>query len=648
MAEPEEKGPLEKRIDWLSGWKASFERIRQRFGVPFTVLLTLSVAGGFVWWNWNDIAKRPGVDWVLDLIKRRPIPPAAVGRLTIAVAHLEDDKNREQEKQLLAGLEDFEGVETLTIDRTVAWPASGTERENKKKAEEEARRLLEQSGADVLIWGRVIKNTMRLYWTASRDVSGAKASGNYQPQSAESLALPEAFWGDLKQILGLLSQSRLAELTDQPGQYVADKLKPLIDQVRLLVQSREGAWNPETLAGVQFALANALWDLGEQSGTNEPLEESIELYHKVLDQVSRERAPLQWALTENRLGNALARLGEQTDTREKGMPRLQAAVDAYREALKEYTRERAPRDWAGTQVNLGNVLEIFGRRERDRGKLEEAAKAYGEALKELPRESEPLTWAMAQMSLGNALETLGEMESESARLEEALTAYGEALKVYDPAREPLDWARAKFNVGSALRALGEREKSTARLEEAVTAYREALTERTRERNPRGWAMTQNNLAKTLFSLGELENGTAHLEQAVNAFRDVLKEWTRERAPLDWALTQYDLGNVLLTLGERESGTAHFEQAVAAFLETLQQYTRERAPALWATSTGRQGVARMRLAERRGDAEMAKLAVQQIEAAVATLRERGDAPSNADYFEELLPEARALAQRLAKR
>jgi hypothetical protein len=41
MAEQEEKGPLEKLIDWLSGWKVSVERIRQRFGMPVAVLLAL-------------------------------------------------------------------------------------------------------------------------------------------------------------------------------------------------------------------------------------------------------------------------------------------------------------------------------------------------------------------------------------------------------------------------------------------------------------------------------------------------------------------------------------------------------------------------------------------------------------------------------
>jgi hypothetical protein len=60
-----------------------------------------------------------------------------------------------------------------------------------------------------------------------------------------------------------------------------------------------------------------------------------------------------------------------------------------------------------------------------------------------------------------------------------------------------------------------------------------------------------------------------------------------------------------------------------------------------------GVALMLLAERRGDAEMAKLAVRQIEAAFTTSRDSGDAALVA-YFEAQLPEARALAQKLAKR
>ena len=109
----------------------------------------------------------------------------------------------------------------------------------------------------------------------------------------------------------------------------------------------------------------------------------------------------------------------------------------------------------------------------------------------------------------------------------------------------------------------------------------------------------------------------------------------------------NLGNALRLLGERESGTARLEEAVAAYREALQERTRERVPLDWAMTTGNQGVALMLLAERRDDAKMAKLAVQQIEAAFTTSRDGGDAPLAAT-FEAQLPKARALAQKLAKR
>jgi len=264
-----------------------------------------------------------------------------------------------------------------------------------------------------------------------------------------------------------------------------------------------------------------------------------------------------------------------------------------------------------------------------------------------PRPAFPRDWAMTQNNLGLALRTLGERESGTARLEEAVTAFREALQENPRARAPLQWAMTQMNLGTALATLGGRESGTARLEEAVTAFREALQENTRERVPLQWAMTQMNLGAALATLGGRESGTARLLEAVAAFREALQENTRARSPLNWARIQTDLGTALRMLGGREMGTARLEEAVAAFREALQENTRARAPLDWAKNTGNQGVALMLLAERRGNAKMAKLAVQQIEAAFTTSRDGGNAPSAA-YYEAQLPKARALVQKLAKR
>jgi hypothetical protein len=61
---------------------------------------------------------------------------------------------------------------------------------------------------------------------------------------------------------------------------------------------------------------------------------------------------MDWAMTQNNLGAALADLGARAgDT-----AALQDAVTAYRAALEVRTREASPMDWAGTQNNLGAAL----------------------------------------------------------------------------------------------------------------------------------------------------------------------------------------------------------------------------------------------------------------------------------------------------
>ena len=117
-------------------------------------------------------------------------------------------------------------------------------------------------------------------------------------------------------------------------------------------------------------------------------------------------------------------------------------------------------------------------------------------------------------------------------------------------------------------------------------------------------------------------------------------------PLQWATTQNNLGSALAALGERESGTARLEQAVDAYRAALTEPTRERLPLDWASSTGRLGVAQTVLAERTGDARVANAALSQIELALATAREGGDAPLT-EYLAAQAPKARALVERLSK-
>ncbi len=495
--------------------------VYDRLGIPGLVLLVVLAFAGTAWLKWDDVKK-----WILaypgvaDVILPPP-PRADPKRFSIMVAHLEKDTEGQLEHLIVEDLARFKGIQVLALDRVI--PLGGPIPEQMEtRGHDRAANYLKQTGASVLIWGSAIRLDKhvvpQLYWTAA---GGAQPEPTRYdaPKPEDRLRLPAVFWTDLSKILGLMVTSRDTEFRSKDGHYIADQLQPFIDQVRTLLKAsvnREG-WDADERASTRVILADALQVLGDQRGENGPLEEAVEAYREALTEYTRERVPLAWATTQNNLGNALSRIGE----RESGTDPLEQAVEAYQEALKEYTRERVPLDWAMTQNNLGNALSRIGERESGTDPLAQAVEAYQEALKEYTRE-----------------------------------------------RVPLQWATTQNNLGTALQSLGEREAHTGRLEQAVEAYRAALQERTRERVPLDWAMTQNNLGSALQSLGERETGTDRLEQAVEAYKEALKERTRERLPLDWAGTQNNLGSALRNLGERESGTERLEQAVAAYKAAL--------------------------------------------------------------------------------
>jgi tetratricopeptide (TPR) repeat protein len=104
--------------------------------------------------------------------------------------------------------------------------------------------------------------------------------------------------------------------------------------------------------------ADAEQTMGDERGNNPALVQAIESYRGGLALALRTERPLDWASTQNNLGNALRTLGG----REDGTARLEEAVAAFRDALKERTRERVPFDWARTQHNLGTALWTLGER----------------------------------------------------------------------------------------------------------------------------------------------------------------------------------------------------------------------------------------------------------------------------------------------
>ena len=412
----------------------------------------------------------------------------------------------------------IDGIELIRSARVVS--ASGAADNWRPAMRKSTLTVLKTWNADVAVVGSVKDPGKALnLWFVPREGNGTLRRGDL-PYVLVHVTLPKDFHDDLRAQLTAEALRVAAPVagTEMRGRVLEKGLNGVTEKIAALLKG--GAVESARRASLHMVLGNALATLGERERGPERLEQAVAAYTEALKERTRERVPLDWAMTQSNLGNA---------------PSL------------------VPLDWAMTQSNLGNALVKLGERERGLERLEQAVAAYTEALKERTRERVPLEWAMTQSNLGAALVTLGKREGGPERLEQAVTACAEALEERTRARVPLDWATTQSNLGAALAALGERERGPERLEQAVAVYTEALKDLTRARVPLDWAMVQNNLGAALVTLGKREGGPERLEQAVAAFTEALKERTRERVPLNWATTQSNLGAALVTLGKREGG-----------------------------------------------------------------------------------------------
>jgi tetratricopeptide (TPR) repeat protein len=360
------------------------------------------------------------------------------------------------------------------------------------KGHEAARQPLAESGIDVLLWGKVLRQGSqtrpRLFWTTASAAAHGRPTRLYAVQEFE---LPAVFWTDLVQWLGILIESQAAELGKLEGHYAVERLTSFIERTQKVLNADANKWDVDTRGKVRFLLACALAAYGEQAGTSQPLKQAFTAFQEALKERTRERIPLDWATTQNGLGVVLTDLGEQ----ETGTAQLEAALTAFQEALKEITRDHVPLDWARIQDNLGIALTDLGEREPGTARLKSAVAAFQEALKEQTRERVPLDWAATQNNLGTACLRLGQLKASTAWLEAGVTAFQEALKERTREHVPLDWAATQNNLGVALWSLGEQETDTARLEAAVAAFQQAL-EVYSASDKYGAEIAQDNLQRT--------------------------------------------------------------------------------------------------------------------------------------------------------
>jgi tetratricopeptide (TPR) repeat protein len=331
--------------------------------------------------------------------------------------------------------------------------------------------------SDGISKGRMLKRSaISLY-----NFGDLKADNNILLQSIQAFRAAESAinnkefpeeWAELKNIMGMAQRS-IGERTNS-----RQELNNAINSMSLTLDVWTRESNPERWAEVKNNIGYAMHTLGELDIDIWRFQEAIDAYKAALQVRTKYNSAYDWAVTANNLANAYLRSGErllESDEidqvlRMKAYDYVINAENTYRDVLtvRRQNGDR-PLDWALTQNNLGNALRIHGNITGNKEVVEEAIQAYELSLRERTKILVPLQWAKTKRNLGIALKDFGEYEDGVLSLVRAIKCFEEAQEIQERENTPLQWGRAESDKGDALRIIAQKNGDKIKLQESISS-----------------------------------------------------------------------------------------------------------------------------------------------------------------------------------
>lgn len=221
----------------------------------------------------------------------------------------------------------------------------------------------------------------------------------------------------------------------------------LVDAVGLYDRALDIAPAQATIlkARITARLGTALQAIPEEGPTH--LERALACFRSAIDALRDSGSPEELAELELNQGLVLQSLTAM------GRARITDAIGAYQRALRTFTRDTYPQEYAVLHNNLA-IAYLSMSIADEHGRMREAlaVQSFEEVLKVINLIDHPSEYAMINNNLGNALQsvTSGHALDNDVR---ALAAYDEALKVRNPRDTPLEYANTIANKANVLRHL---------------------------------------------------------------------------------------------------------------------------------------------------------------------------------------------------
>ena len=273
---------------------------------------------------------------------------------------------------------------------------------------------------------------------------------------------------------------------------------------------------------------------------------AIVVLKTALKECSEEETPDAWARMHYILGVALGK--RKTDRRAEGVIQktLKRIVNAHECALRVYSEESHPLNWAMCHFGIGEAYVDFEC--NGPSEIESAIASLELSLCVISSETNPYEWAQAHRYLAWAFyrRATGDRPDNVERVVQECRL---ALQVFKYAAFPFEWSQVNSLLGDAL-AKRERGKPADNLDQAIVAYEAALQVR-REFTPENCAIIRSNLGNC-YRLRVRGIRTENLRKAVDVLDDARKELRPEKAPGVWGAIHYNLGLTHAQIGAQHN------------------------------------------------------------------------------------------------
>lgn len=294
---------------------------------------------------------------------------------------------------------------------------------------------------------------------------------------------------------------------------------------------------------------------------NEYIELSIKAYKLKLKLIENSGDKEDLLKVKSSLGHAYRRLSESKDTFENA----KASLGYLTDMLNYVTRENNPYEYARIKMKMGNTYRIFTFIENIEENSMKAIEAYNEALEIFTLEDNPMDIAETYNVLGGAYDFLAETKDHILNCKKALKAFEEARRIRDITGYPKNEGFTMFNTATTYMNLSSYEDRKKNLAKAIDIYNELLTKKI---SAPLYGNVMNNLGYAYSLYSDAAGDSEYLKKAVESYNKALETTTKDQMPVYYSETMYNLGEAYYHLSNFEDKRHNLKEAKESLEEAL--------------------------------------------------------------------------------